>query len=256
MPHATEVFVNARMMTSSAFDVKVRAMARREVREMGTPCDQPGALLRGAQPHAAVAIVACAILALVIGASEARPAGSDAVTISMVVTTSTQPGWQVLIPNFERVYPNIKVNATYVPPGSTISQLVSIELAAGNGPDLVAAAPGCGSPTSICELARAGYLSPLVNEPWAKRSLPLVTSADKYGQGLFAFTPASRPLRGLHERRPVQEARADDPADLLAAPLRLPEGEGRRNRRYPPRRCEPVHNAHREPGRRHGVRKG
>ncbi len=114
-------------------------------------------------------------------------------TISMLITTSTQPGWQVLIPNFERVYPNITVNATYTPPGS-ISQLLSTELANGNAPDLVAAGPGCGTATSICELARAGSLSPLVKEPWANRSLPLVTSVDKYGQGLFAFTPQVDPF--------------------------------------------------------------
>ena len=51
-------------------------------------------------------VLATAVFALVIGASGARPAKSDAVTINMLITTSTQPGWQVLIPNFERVYPN------------------------------------------------------------------------------------------------------------------------------------------------------
>ena len=143
----------------------------------------------------ALLVVSCVLLAVAVP-GDARPARSDAVTISMLVTTSTQPGWQVLISNFERVYPNIRVNATYVPPGSTINQLESIELAGGNAPDLVAgsaALAGCGSATSICALAKAGYLSPLVKEAWAKRSLPLVTSADKYGQGLFAFTPELDP---------------------------------------------------------------
>ena len=149
---------------------------------------RPGRLIR-----CVAAVLAAAAFTLAVGASDARPAKSDAVTINLLITTSTQPGWQVLIPNFERVYPNIRVNATYVPPGAAISQLESTELAAGNGPDLVAAAPGCGSLTSICELAKAGYLLPLVKEPWAKRSLPLVTSADKYGQGLFAFTPQVDP---------------------------------------------------------------
>jgi raffinose/stachyose/melibiose transport system substrate-binding protein len=141
----------------------------------------------------AVALVACAALALGIGAGNARPAKSANVTISMLITTTGQAGWQVLIPNFERVYPNITVNTTYAASGLTINQLETTELAAGNAPDLVAAVPGCGQPISVCELAKARDLAPLVSEPWVKRSLPSVTSADKYGVGLFAFTPAVDP---------------------------------------------------------------
>ena len=53
----------------------------------------------------------------------------------------------------------------------------------------------------MCALAKAGDLAPLVKEPWAKRSLPLVTSLDKYGQGLFAFDAERRARGRLHERR-------------------------------------------------------
>ncbi len=150
----------------------------------------------GSGRHLRLAAASAASVLFALGlAADARPTPSDAVTISMLITTTGQSGWQVLIPNFERVYPNITVNATYVPSGNSINQLESSELASGNAPDLVAATPGCGQPLSICEIAKAGYLSPLVNEPWAKskRSLPLVTSLDKYGQGLYAFTPAVDP---------------------------------------------------------------
>jgi raffinose/stachyose/melibiose transport system substrate-binding protein len=41
----------------------------------------------------------------------------------------------------------------------------------------------------VCVLARAGHLAPMVNRPWAKRSVPIATSLDKAGKGLFAFTP-------------------------------------------------------------------
>ena len=33
----------------------------------------------------------------------------------MLANSKEQPAFQVLIPNFERVYPNITVNVTYVP---------------------------------------------------------------------------------------------------------------------------------------------
>src|SRR5262245_50784876 len=89
---------------------------------------------------------------------QARPAGSDQViTISILVTVGNQRALDVLIPNFERVYPNVKVIVTYTPSLAVQTQLETIELAAGNAPDLLYVTPGCGTPLSVCVLARAGY---------------------------------------------------------------------------------------------------
>jgi raffinose/stachyose/melibiose transport system substrate-binding protein len=140
-----------------------------------------------------VAAVVAAVCALGIGASGARPAGSDQVTITMLVNQPPQPGYQVLIANFERVYPNIKVEATYAPSNPVWYQLETTELAAGNAPDLLGTFPGCGTPVSVCVLAKAGELAPLVRERWVRWSVPLVTSLGKYGPGLYAFEPALTP---------------------------------------------------------------
>ena len=132
------------------------------------------------------ALCAAAVGALSLGAGTAQPAGNDQVTITMIAASMDQPGWQVLIANFERVYPNIMVNVTYV---LSTTQIEPTELAAGNAPDLLSVQPGCGSLTSVCVLAKDGYLAPMLDVPWAKRSLRIVTSLDKYGKGLFAFEP-------------------------------------------------------------------
>ena len=137
------------------------------------------------------AIAAAAVLAL--GAGEARPAKSDTVTITMLVNGPPQPGYQVLIPNFERVYPNINVEATFAPSNAVWYQIETTELAVGNAPDVLGTFPGCGTPVSVCVLAKAGDLAPLVKEPWVKQSLRLVTSLGKYGQGLYAFEPTLSP---------------------------------------------------------------
>ena len=134
-----------------------------------------------------LALVIGAVIVLGLGAGEARPAHGDTVTLNMQALFSGQAGYQLLIPNFERVYPNITVNITYAGSNAQLYQLETTEFAAGNAPDLIVTFPGCGTPISICTLAKAGYLAPLVNESWVKRSLPLVTSASKYGQGLFGF---------------------------------------------------------------------
>ena len=139
-------------------------------------------------PLLAGSVAAAAVLSLGVGASQARPqrAGGQ-VTISMLVTTNTQPAFDVLIPNFERVFPNITVNATYVASGPVVYQLETTELAAGNAPDLLDASPGCATPISVCVLAKAGDLAPMIKKPWTRWSLPLVTSLSKYGPGLFTF---------------------------------------------------------------------
>jgi raffinose/stachyose/melibiose transport system substrate-binding protein len=140
----------------------------------------------------AFAVLAGAFFAPGVGASQARPAGGDAITISMVAFSTNQPAFQILIPNFERVYPNITVNATYAA-SATAVPLEATELAAGTAPDLITTFPGCGTPASVCQLAKAGDLAPLVNVPWAKRSPALVTSISKFGKALYVFEPQIAP---------------------------------------------------------------
>jgi raffinose/stachyose/melibiose transport system substrate-binding protein len=112
----------------------------------------------------------------------------------MLVNSTPQPGYQVLIPNFERVYPNIRVEATYTPSLPLLYQLETTELASGNAPDVLGTFPGCGTPISICALSKAGHLAPLVKAPWVKWSLPLVTSLGKNGPGLYGFEPSVTPF--------------------------------------------------------------
>ncbi|MDX6486141.1 MAG: raffinose/stachyose/melibiose transport system substrate-binding protein [Gaiellaceae bacterium] len=135
-------------------------------------------------------VAASAVVALSVAvASNARPAArGDTVTISMMALYSAQPGLDVVIANFERVYPQIKVSATYAGSVVDIYQLETTQLRAGSAPDILYLQAGCGSPVAICTLARSGYLAPLLAKRWVRWSLPLLTSADKYGKGLYGFT--------------------------------------------------------------------
>jgi raffinose/stachyose/melibiose transport system substrate-binding protein len=146
----------------------------------------------GRRRVAAVAVVAAAVVVLALGAGGARPAGSGQVTISMFALGTYEPGWSVLIPNFERAYPNITVNITYAS-SAALAQLEPTELAAGSAPDLLFVSPGCGAPVAVCVLARAGDLAPMIKVPWAKRSLPLVSSVEKLNGALYAFQPVVSP---------------------------------------------------------------
>ena len=104
-------------------------------------------------------------------------------TISMLALVTQEQGWNALIANFEHAYPNITVNVTWGTVAS-LSQLEATELAAGTAPDLLFVTSGCRTPVSVCVLARAGDLAPMIKVPWAKRSLPLVTSFEKLNGAL------------------------------------------------------------------------
>ncbi len=140
--------------------------------------------------------VVATVFAFVVLASAlpgaAGSAPTDQITITMLGFSGAQPAWQVLIPNFERVYPNITIDPTYVQ-SATGTMLEQIELQTGSAPDLLTVIPGCLGPATLCTLAQPGDLAPLVHVPWAKRSLPSVTSLSKYGKGLYVFEPQVTP---------------------------------------------------------------
>ncbi len=151
---------------------------------------------RRLRPSFAIAAhVFLGLLALVTAAGDAPAGQKDTVTIGFLVTPTSKPGWDLLIPNFERAYPNIHVDMRYVPNNTTLYQVETTQLAAGNAPELLATNPGCGTPIAVCVMAKAGHLASMVNKPWAEKARPgaLVTSYAKYGKTLFAFVPQLGP---------------------------------------------------------------
>jgi raffinose/stachyose/melibiose transport system substrate-binding protein len=133
-------------------------------------------------------VVVFSLLVLGVAGGAARPAAPN-VTLTVLTTVTNHPAFDVLLPNFGRVHPNISLNVTYAPSLGALYQLETTELAAGNAPDLFAAWPGCGTPISVCQLAKAGHMTKMVNKSWATRDHPLVTSYSKYGKNLYMFSP-------------------------------------------------------------------
>jgi raffinose/stachyose/melibiose transport system substrate-binding protein len=111
----------------------------------------------------------------------------------MVALSGQQSAPSVLVPNVESVNPGITVDVTDAAGNPVFYQLEITEHAAGNAPDLLVTFPGCGTPVSICALAKAGDLAPMVKVPWAKRSLPLVTSLVEHDGALYGYEPAVEP---------------------------------------------------------------
>jgi raffinose/stachyose/melibiose transport system substrate-binding protein len=138
-------------------------------------------------------LAAVGMLAIGVGGSAARPAKNAAITVSVLALSSQKPGFDVLNANFESVYPNIKIDATY-PALAIRDQLELTELTAGNAPDVLSVSPGCFKLVAVCPFAKAGYLAPMIKKPWVKWSLPFVLSLDKYGPNLYSFSPQVTPM--------------------------------------------------------------
>ena len=133
---------------------------------------------------------------LACGAVSTATAGSsDTVSLTMLMPLNAKPGWDVLVPNFERVYQDVDVQVVYVPNNAALYTVEPTELLAGSGPDLLATSLGCGTPIAVCTLGKGGYVARMVKKPWAtKRSVPLVTSYAKYRNDLVAFIPQVAPV--------------------------------------------------------------
>ena len=144
------------------------------------------------RPRILLALAVIGLLA--VGVGTARPDRAATVSLTMLMPVNAKAGWDVLVPNFERVYPNVDVQVVYAPNNAALYQLEATELAAGSAPDLLATSLGCGTPIAVCTLGKAGYLARMVKKPWAtKRSVPLVTSYGKYKHDLVAFIPQIAP---------------------------------------------------------------
>jgi raffinose/stachyose/melibiose transport system substrate-binding protein len=136
----------------------------------------------------AIPLLVGAVLACAVTAGATTQKKSDQITVTMETLVNQKAIWDVMIPNFERVYPNITINISYNPNNTIQYQNVDTQLAAGNAPDIIPVAPGYGTPIAVHNFAKAGYLAPMVNKPWLKRLVPSVLARDKYGKVLYAST--------------------------------------------------------------------
>jgi raffinose/stachyose/melibiose transport system substrate-binding protein len=137
------------------------------------------------------AAIAAGVAGLVIGASVASaapaPPSQQRGEFSMVMNLAYKPGFDILIANFNRIYPNIKVTPTYYSVGgnSPYATVVATQLAAGSAPDVVWSVGGRGGPTSTQILAEAGYLDAMDGRKWTKRLLPSTKGDYQVGGKLY-----------------------------------------------------------------------
>jgi raffinose/stachyose/melibiose transport system substrate-binding protein len=145
-------------------------------------------------------VVVAALSVLVLVAAVAASAKRQAtVTLTLMTSTQAKAGLDVMIANFERVYPNIQVQANYVD-ATTYPTLLLTQLQAGNAPDIFFIQLGSASAYGVWALGAQNRLLNLSGSPWVKRLLPSVrkfaSGGAKQGHKVFAF-PQGYNLQGL-----------------------------------------------------------
>ena len=120
-----------------------------------------------------LALAAVAVVALATGASIAS-ARSQETTIKVLAQSNGQgnPQLQAIFDRFQQLNPDIKIDATYLPIGTTYANTLRTQLQGGNGPDVFYVTAGSGGLQSVLPLAQAGYVADLARRPWVK-TLPL-----------------------------------------------------------------------------------
>jgi raffinose/stachyose/melibiose transport system substrate-binding protein len=140
-------------------------------------------------------VLALLMMAVVgVPTSSAKPKAT--ITLTVLQTVATKAGQDLLDANFERQYPNIKIEATYATNAAINSQLLT-EIAAGNAPDMFYTLPAASGLDSVWTLAAAGRLLDLTkNNPWAHRlPIPMRPKMSYHGK-LYAW-PTTYNIHGI-----------------------------------------------------------
>jgi raffinose/stachyose/melibiose transport system substrate-binding protein len=112
-------------------------------------------------------LVAAVLVA--VSAASAKPKAN--VTLKFAMLAETRAPWDVLVANFQRQYPDITIEMSYIPFAQYGSTLLT-EYQAGNPPDMMVATAGSVSNYSTWAFASQGKLLDLTGSPWVKRTVP------------------------------------------------------------------------------------
>jgi raffinose/stachyose/melibiose transport system substrate-binding protein len=178
---------------------------------------------------AALAIVAATALTAGVGVTHAKTQAT--VTLKLLAQSNGQGNPQInaIIANFEKAYPDIKVDATYLPLGTPYANALRTQLQSGNGPDVFYVSPGSGGLQSVMPLAKAGYVADLSARKWAKR-IP-VNAHDLYwtGKKLWAVPIDVVPIGVMYHTELLSQLGIKVPTTMgqLLAACRTLAGKGK-----------------------------
>ena len=135
--------------------------------------------------RAAIALALLLVFASAVAASAGRSPRRAAIsgTISIGTMSAEQPAWTAVLANFHSAYPNVTVNLTSYANVNVEQAALTVQLQAGNGPDLVEGGVG----PSVAQFAQAGYVANLSSAPWVKRIPPWTKALVSYKKKVYGW---------------------------------------------------------------------
>jgi raffinose/stachyose/melibiose transport system substrate-binding protein len=135
-------------------------------------------------------------LALVLALSTVAGAQSQT-TLTLVADSNIQMALQGIIDAYQKLNPNVRINATFAP---TDQILVSVRtrLGAGNAPDLFSVYPGAGSALSVIPLVQAKQLLELSDQPWVSGIPSTFNDVLKVGGKAYFFPPTQTTIGAIY----------------------------------------------------------
>jgi raffinose/stachyose/melibiose transport system substrate-binding protein len=153
------------------------------------------------------------------GGDGGNGAGTVAGTLKIAAGTEIKPGVEALIKGYQAKRPDVEIKTSYAIETQFNTQ-IKAQLTGNNGPDVLIAIPGSGNATSAGQLARAGLLQDLSDEPWVQdineAQLPEVT----FDGATYMYPLGYDPMGIVYDAKVWQEQGMEVPetwSDLLAS---------------------------------------
>ncbi|MFE7468417.1 ABC transporter substrate-binding protein [Streptomyces sp. NPDC057499] len=101
--------------------------------------------------------------------------------------------------------------ATSFAPTDQVQTVLRTQLAGGNAPDVHVLYPGSGSAMSMVELARAGLLADLSDQPWTEKVPANFHPAYQYRGKTYLYSAGSSVIGAIHNKKAFAEAGVEPP---------------------------------------------
>ncbi|UAJ79510.1 carbohydrate ABC transporter substrate-binding protein [Leifsonia sp. ZF2019] len=134
--------------------------------------------------------VAAVLLSVGLLATGCAVSGSDGGKDTLTLTWVSGTESQVIDPTvkaFEKANPGVTVKTNIIA-STDLTQTLQTQLTAGTAPDIFLTAPP-GSQGAVPDLAKAGYLAPLDDLPWAGAATAPAKAAMTYDGKVYGITP-------------------------------------------------------------------
>ncbi|MEV8454052.1 extracellular solute-binding protein [Streptomyces sp. NPDC052095] len=153
---------------------------------------------------------AAALAALPPTLTACSTSGGGSGKVRVVGVADQQKPVEELIARYREARPDSAFTTSFAPTDQ-VQTVVRTQLAGGNAPDVHVLYPGSGSAMSMVELARAGLLADLSDQPWTKEVPANFHPAYRYRGKTYLYSAGSSVIGAIHNKKAFARAGVEPP---------------------------------------------